>query len=394
MGLEAFSLVQEGRTTEQIAARICDAASAWLKGGRPSLALVFASAHFAPEYEGLLKDLKTTLKPAHLVGCSGRGVIGTGREFEDRPIVSVLLLRHPSLRVTVCHVRQNQIEESNGPGFWHLETDMNAGQPEGILLLGDPFTVAIEKLARGLNEAYPQIPIVGGLASGSSDEQVTHLFQDATVHAEGALLVFIEGAVRLETVVSQGCKPIGEPMIVTRSEGNLIQEIAGRPAVQVLNEVVAALPPQERKRVHHNLFAGLAVNEYVEEFRRGDFLIRNLVGADHETGALAVAAPARTGQTIQFQMRDAEAAREDMVDLLRQAQQRFKGRPVRAGLLCSCNGRGEGLFGGPNHDPAAVENILGAFPVAGFFCNGEIGPIGARVFVHGYTCAMGLFLDA
>ena len=393
MQLEAYSNAQKGETGRQVATRICASAKAWVAGGRPDLALVFISSHFVEDYEDILADLMGKLDPGYLVGCSGHGIIGAGREFEDQPVISLLLLRHPDLKITVHRAQQEQIEESTGPGFWQMETDVEPEKPRGIILLADPFTVAIDKLVHEVSEAYPEAPMIGGLASGDMSQRATHLFEGAHVHQEGALLIFLEGPIRVKTVVSQGCKPIGEPRIITRAERNIIYEIANQPALRVLNETVAALDPDEKKRAQRNIFAGLVVNEYIEEFHRGDFLVRNLIGADQETGSLALGALVRAGQTIQFQMRDAKAAREDMIELLTRARAQLKGSQVKAGMLCSCNGRGEGLFGKPDHDPATVAEILGNFPVAGFFCNGEIGPIGQRAFVHGYTCAAGLILD-
>jgi small ligand-binding sensory domain FIST len=393
-GMEAYSDVQHGdKGGEQAAARLCSAAREWSSKGSPEFALLFASTHFADEFAGILDDLVESIKPKTLVGCSGYGTIGVEREYENQPTLSLLLLRAPGLKVTSCFVREAQIEESTGPGFWHIETDVGPEQPQGILLFADPFSVSIEKLVHELNEAYPNVPIIGGLAAGRVDEKRTYLFEGAKVHKDGALIVFLEGSIRVETVVSQGCEPIGEPLIVTKAERNVIYEIANQPALKALNDAIASLDSKEKLRAHKNIFAGIAMNEYLAEFHRGDFLVRNLLGADQSTGALAVGARLRAGQTIQFQMRDAKAARIEMYQLLTQTKKRFQGKTIHAGLICSCSGRGEGLFGVPDQDPSALAQILGKFPVTGFFCNGEIGPVGSRVFVHGYTCAMALFLN-
>jgi small ligand-binding sensory domain FIST len=217
---------------------------------------------------------------------------------------------------------------------------------------------------------------------------------DGEVHAEGAALVALGGKLAVQTVVSQGATPIGEPWTITSARSNIVEAIGGRPAYQVLMETIQALPPDVQQRAARNLLVGLAVDEYKDEFRRGDYLIRNLVGVDRERGVVAIGAHPRVGQTIQFQMRDAAAADEDLRELLGSARRTLGDtRPVAA-VLCSCNGRGAGLFGAPDHDARTVRELLGPLPLAGLFCNGEIGPVGKRTFVHGFTASLALIAAA
>jgi small ligand-binding sensory domain FIST len=204
--------------------------------------------------------------------------------------------------------------------------------------------------------------------------------------------ISIAGDVTLESVISQGCTPIGETWTITRADQNFIYEIANRPAYAVLAETFAKLAPDEQKKAQGNLFIGLVVNEYLDDFKRGDFLIRNLIGADAASGVLAVGAFPRPGQTIQFQRRDAAAANEDMMALLNRAHEQLKDRTVYGGCLCSCNGRGSHLFGYPSHDAGMVQRRLGPVALTGFFCNGEIGPVGAKNFLHGWTASLALFV--
>jgi small ligand-binding sensory domain FIST len=394
LSLQSYSNVHHGENSERLAAELCKAAESWLESGPPQLALVFAGARLKGQLEGLLGDIMTGVQPAHLVGCSGYGVVGVGEEFEDEPRVSVLFLRHPRLKIQIRRISESRIQESTGPGFWQMETDIGPQEAKGILLFADPFSVTIEKLAGELGRAYPGIPLVGGLASGTFQQRKTLLFHSTEVLEEGALAVFLDGPISMETVVSQWCKPIGEPLVITRAEKNVIYEIGGKPAAAALRDVLTALEPEEQEMVRGNIFIGLAVDEYKEDFGRGDFLVRNMLGVESDSGGLIIGAGIRTGQTLQFQLRHAAAAREDMFELLQRVKERIGNREVKAGLMCSCNGRGKGLFGKPGHDPKAVSQILGKFNLTGFFCNGEIGPIGEKVFVHGYTCALGLFLDA
>ncbi|MBV9253579.1 MAG: FIST C-terminal domain-containing protein [Actinobacteria bacterium] len=243
-----------------------------------------------------------------------------------------------------------------------------------------------------MEQAYPGVTIVGGLASGRSTDRATWVFLDDTVYDHGAVAVALGGNVMVRTVVSQGATPIGQPWTITGAHDNILETIGGRPAYQVLVETVEALPAEVQQRAARNLLVGLAIDEYKDEFHRGDYLIRNLIGADPQSGALAIGAYPRVGQTIQFQMRDATAADEDLRELLASAHHELgDARPVAA-MLCSCNGRGAGLFGAPDHDARGLAREFGPVPVAGFFCNGEIGPVGGKAFLHGFTASLALLL--
>ena len=202
----------------------------------------------------------------------------------------------------------------------------------------------------------------------------------------------VGGDVKLAGMISQGCTPIGETWTLTKVEQNIIHEIGNRPAYQVLAETFNKLSAEDQKSASGNLFVGLVVNEYLDEFHRGDFLIRNLIGADARSGSIAVAALPRQGQTVQFQRRSPEAANEDMAELLARTRKQLGGATVYGGCLCSCNGRGRHLFGRPNHDAEMVQQRLGPLGLAGFFCNGEIGPVGEKNFLHGYTASLALFV--
>jgi len=206
--------------------------------------------------------------------------------------------------------------------------------------------------------------------------------------------VSVSGAVKLVGVISQGCTPIGDTWTLTRVERNLIQQIANRPAYQVLADTVENLSPEERRRARGNLFIGLAINEYREEFRRGDFLVRNLLDVDPQSGVLAVGALPRPGQTIQFQRRDASAAQEDMETLFRRVREELAGATIYGGCLCTCNGRGKQLFDQPHHDAQMVQQYFGPLGLTGFFGHGEIGPVGGSSFLHGYTASLALFVQA
>src|SRR5208283_4629168 len=279
-----------------------------------------------------------------------------------------------------------------GPGYWRLETGVEPDHSNGWLVFIDPFHLDSETWLKTWNEAYAPLPVFGGLASGDSNEQATQVYLNGEVFEEGGVAISFGGDAQLVGVTSQGCTPIGETWTLTKVEQNIIHQIGNRPAYEVLAETFNALSPEQQKTARGNLFIGLVVNEYLEEFHRGDFLIRNLLGADPRSGSIAVGALPRLGQTVQFQRRSREAATEDMEELLARARKQLGDTPIYGGCLCCCNGRGQNLFGRPNHDAQMVQQRLGPMGLAGFFCNGEIGPVGDKNFLHGFTASLALFV--
>lgn len=356
------------------------------------LLLLFLSSALLPHYRELLARLRELTAARLLVGCSGQGVIGTAREIEHRPAVAVLGLTLPGASLRVGHVTQEQIERCATAADWHALLGVHPDDVNAWIILADPFTVDGERLLAGLAAAYPGVPLAGGMASGDPRLRGTHLFLGGRVLSEGAVLIALGGAYTLRTVVAQGAAPIGETWTITGVEQNWVTGLGGRPPLQVLSETLQALPADLRARAAHNLLVGLAINEYQAEFRRGDFLIRNLIGAHRASGALAIGDAPRVGQTLQFQVRDAEAADEDLREMLAAVCVDLGGTEPVAALLCSCNGRGVGLFGVPDHDARAVAEQLGPLPLAGFFCNGEIGPVGGRPYLHGFTASLALIV--
>jgi len=328
-----------------------------------------------------------------LAGCSSQGLIAESEEVEESGGVTLGLYSLPGAELKAFHFTEEQVEEANGPGYWPLETGVEPAQTNGWLVFIDPFHLRSEAWLNTWNEAYAPLPVLGGLASGDSTEERTQVYLNGDVFEEGGVAVSVGGDVKLAGVISQGCTPIGETWTLTKVNQNIIQEIGNRPAYEVLAETFNTLSPEDQRTARQgNLFIGLVVNEYLEDFHRGDFLIRNLLGADPNSGGIAVAALPRAGQTVQFQRRDAAAATEDMNELLARAKKQLNGATIYGGCLCSCNGRGRGLFGLPNHDASMVQQRFGPLGLAGFFCNGEIGPIGEKNFLHGFTASLALFV--
>ena len=357
-----------------------------------SLGLVFISPKFFPHAQQVLETLRVHSQIPLLAGCSSNSLIVGGSEIEENAGLVLALYALPGAEVQGFHFAQEQVEEANGPGYWPLETGVAPEQTNGWLTFADPFHLDAEAWMRSWNEAYAPLPVLGGLASGDSGEQRTQVYLNGDVFEEGGVAISVGGDVKLLGVISQGCTPIGETWTLTRVEQNLIHEIGNRPAYEVLAETVNRLSAEDQRKTRGNLFIGLVVNEYLDEFHRGDFLVRNLLGGDPSSGVLAVGAMPRAGQTVQFQRRDAAAATEDMNELLAHAKTQVAGAAVYGGCLCCCNGRGQNLFGSPNHDAQTIQRQLGPLGLAGFFCNGEIGPVGEKNFLHGYTASLALFV--
>jgi small ligand-binding sensory domain FIST len=363
-----------------------------LSASQVSLGLVFMSPKFFPHAKQVLEILRVHAKIPLLAGCSSQSLIAGGEEIEENPGITLGLYALPGANLKAIYFTQEQVEEANGPGYWRLETGIEPEQTNGWLAFIDPFHLDSEAWLRTWNEAYAPLPVMGGLASGDFTEQRTQIYFNGEVFEEGGIAISVGGEVKLASVISQGCTPIGDTWTLTRVEDNVIHEIGNRPAYKVLEETFNQLTPAEQKIARNNLFVGLVVNEYLEDFHRGDFLIRNLLVVDPQSGSIAVGAFPRTGQTMQFQRRSAAAAMEDMDELLGRTAKQLADAQIYGACLCSCNGRGLGLFGRPNHDARCVQDQFGPIGVAGFFCNGEIGPIGEKNFLHGFTASLALFV--
>jgi small ligand-binding sensory domain FIST len=362
-------------------------------GGKPvTLGLAFLTPKFFSQATEILEAFRVHARIPLLVGCSSSSLIAGGEEVEEEAGLVLGLYSLPGAELKAVRFTQEHLEEFTEPGYWHLETGVTPEQTNGWLTFADPFHLDCEQWLRSWNEAYAPLPILGGLASGDYTEQRTQVYLNGDVFEEGGVAVSVGGNVELASVISQGCTPIGETWTITRAEQNIIYEIGNRPAYQVLSDTVRGLSAEEQKKCHGNLFVGLVINEYLDEFHRGDFLIRNLIGGDPNSGALAVGALPRSGQTIQFQRRDAAAGTEDITQLLHRMRGKLKDHPVYGACLCSCNGRGYRLFGKTNHDASHVQKEFGPLGLAGFFCNGEIGPVGDKNFLHGYTASLALFV--
>jgi small ligand-binding sensory domain FIST len=351
-----------------------------LDGQGCDLAVCFASTHHVGAFEDIGPALRDILEPRVLLGGTAVAVVGGPHEVEENPALTVFAARFDGAALTPVTLRVQETPDGAALTGWpSLDR-----APASLLLFADPFTFPVDAFLQRVNRDLPGLQIIGGLASSAGSPGGNRLVLDDNVVDEGAVGVFVDGGIEVRTLVSQGCRPIGRPFVVTRADQNLIEELGGKPAIERLQELAGAASEEERELLQRGLHVGLVVDEHKAEFGRGDFLVRNLLGADERSGALAVGEHVSVGQTVQFHVRDADAADEDLREML-------TGVDAGAALLFTCNGRGRHLFNVPDHDAGMVENLLGPIPLAGAFCAGEIGPVGGRNFLHGFTASLALF---
>ncbi len=352
-------------------------------GPGPDLAVLFASADHVGAMEDIAGAVQSLLAPRALIGATAGSVVGGGREVEDQPALS-LWAGHVG---SATPLRLSAARQGDGvviAGF--PPADALPADAAALLVLADPFSFPVEVLLAGLRDQLGlELPVVGGLASAARGPGGNRLVLGSEVVADGAVAVVL-GGVEVSTVVSQGCRPVGDPMTVTASDRHVIHELAGRPALDRVEELVQSLGPADLTLVQQGLHVGRVIDEHKIDFARGDFLIRNVLGADRQARAVAVGDEIDVGDTVQFQVRDADSADEDLRALM-------AGGGGDAALLFTCNGRGSHLFGAPDHDAGIVSDALGGAPVAGMSCAGELGPVGGRSFLHGFTASVVLFAE-
>ena len=373
------------------AARIALAAAlAPLGGARPDLVLLFVAPQFEEETRAIVDLVTAATDGAALLGCSAGGIIGGGREVEDAPAVAVWAASLPGAAIEPFRLT---FERDGEHGLIDGMAELPAGAARPVvLLLADPYTFPADRFLEHLNAEDPGVPVVGGMASGALGAGRSRLYYGGRVLKDGAVGAVLSGA-GARPVVSQGCRPVGETYAITRAEANVIHELGGISALRRVEDLYGAASDRDKLLMRRGLHVGQAISELKPELRRGDFLIRNIVSVDHGSGALAISDTVEVGQTVQFQVRDAESAREDLRELL-EAERRAERRPVAGALLFSCNGRGQALFGQPDVDVGAVRRAFGEVPIAGFFAAGELGPIGGRNYLHGFTASVLLFREA
>ena len=373
---------QEADSITAFAAAASGAASG-IDGGC-DLALVFCGAPHLERADEVLAVVRERLEPGALIGCGAAGVVGAGREIEAGPGAAVWALSAPEARIATHHLEAGPGAEAVGvSGLPDAE-----GMGEAMIVLAEPFTFGAEALLSRLNHERPGMPVLGGLASVAAGGSGV-LFRDSEVLDSGAVACSLAG-VSMVPCVSQGACPVGPEMTITAARGNLITELASQPAIERLREAIGELDPREQRLAGDGLMLGFVIDENQPEYARGDFLVRPIIGADPGAGSLAVSAAVRVGQTVRIHVRDGATADEDLRDALRAQSQALGTEGAAGALLFTCNGRGSHMFDVPDHDATALEDALGA-PTAGFFCAGEIGPVGGANFLHGFTATIAVF---
>lgn len=380
--------------------------------GSPDLGIVFISSSYASDYPRLVPLILEKLPLPLLIGCGGGGIIGMASpeeviEVEDDLALSLTVAQLPEVAIQPFSFFGEQLPDlDSSPQRWTELMNVPVEQNPQFILLCDPFTSGINDLLEGLDYAYPNSAKIGGLASGGPTERQAALFyydqnnpHYPTLQREGTIGVALSGNIIVETIVAQGCRPIGEPYQVTEVERNIIialgdrnKDGVSRPPLDLLRELIETLGEEDRALVQTSLFIGIARDEFKQHLKPGDFLIRNLLGVDPRQGAIAVGDRLRPGQRIQFHLRDAATSALDLTLLLESyhQEQASGGNPMGA-LMFTCLGRGKALYGQNNFDSELFRQYIKDIPVSGFFCNGEIGPVGGRTFIHGYTSAFALF---
>ena len=363
------------QATGEVVGQVLDALGP--DAGPPDLALLFVTAAHVGAVEDIAAAVRSTLAPGTLLGCTAESVVGGAREVEQRPAVT-LWAGHTG-PVTPFHARVVPTSDGNALVDWPEVDD-----PQAVLVLADPFTFPTDDVLRHEAGNRPGLRIMGGLASAAVAPGGNRLVVDDQVVSDGAVGAVLGSGVDVAAVVSQGCRPIGEPFVITKAEGNIVYELAGRPALERLQDVASGLDEQDRQLLAQGVHLGRVIDESKATFDAGDFLIRNVLGGDPSNGAIAVGDLVNVGETAQFQVRDAASADDELNRML-------AGRLAQGALLFTCNGRGTRLFGRRDHDAEIVAEHVPRAAVAGMFCAGELGPVGRKNYLHGFTASVVLF---
>ena len=357
--------------------------AAGLGGAAVDLAVVFAGAARADEVEAGAAAVRDRLDPHALLGCAAQGVVGSGREIEEGG-VAVWAASLAGGEAETFHLEASKAS----PTTIAVSGLPDLADADAVILLVDPYTFPVEPLLAQIGVDHPGLPVLGGLAAGGGPGRSVLVCNEA-VPRRGAVGVALKG-VEVRSCVSQGARPIGPEMVITAAEGNVIYGLASRPALARLTEAIEELDTRERLLAAHGLLLGVVIDENQPEYERGDYLVRGLLGVDEAEGSVTVGERVRVGQTVRMQVRDGRSADEDLRHALAQELRELSTPPAGA-LLFTCNGRGSHMFDAPDHDASALADALSGAPAAGFFCAGEIGPVGSRNFLHGFTATIAVF---
>jgi small ligand-binding sensory domain FIST len=356
-------------------------------GEHADVAFVFVNAALAPRAQTLAANLKRAIGARVLIGCTGEGVIGPAHEIEDQPALAVVAAQLPGVEIDAFAIpKRDLMKIALNPASLCSFHDIPFGTKFAVVL-ADPFSTPMDGVLKAINQEYDGIPVIGGMASGARAPGEAALFLNETVMREGLVGVAFAGDIAVDVIVSQGCRPVGPVFEVTEATYNVIDSLGGRSPMERIQSLVDDLDEEDRELLQNGLFIGRAIDSGKDPLGRGDFLVRGVMGVDSKSGAIAIGDTVRAGERVQFHLRDARTAREDLEMML--SPQALFGAPDGA-LLFSCNGRGTRLYDEPDGDISAITSCFRGLDVAGFFCAGEIGPVGGRNFLHGHTASLAL----
>ena len=384
------SAISESENVEEAVSECAESIKS-IVGNNPDLVFVFPSFNFSGQFKDISNALSKHFENSVIMGCSGNGVIGAGREVEHTPGFAMCAAELPEVEITPFHISDSDLPDGDDPpNKWENVLGVSRESRPNFVLLADPFSVRGENLLMGMDYAYPDCKIVGGLASGGTQPGSNALYLNNITYDHGIAGVALSGNIEISTIVAQGCKPIGSLSRITKCERNILQELDGRSPFDILGETYNDLNEADQKLFQNSLFLGVVMDPFESSPGIGDFLIRNIVGANPDAGQLAVGQMLREGQLVQFHLRDAQTSTENLSNMLDEYQSTPFG-PETGALMFSCLGRGKYLYEEPDHDTDLFREKIGDLPLTGFFCNGEIGPVSGSTFLHGYTSSFGIF---
>lgn len=358
------------------------------------LIVVFLSPDYELPYEGLIRSLKDSFPISNILGCTAGGMIGGGKEIEQTYALSITAASLPDVSIETFSLQSAMVPDlDDGPNKWHASIGISNLQNPQFVILADPFSFPTQNFLSGMDFAYPNSTKIGGLASGTGTARTNSLFLNNEILDSGLIGIALSGNIRVDTVVAQGCKPIGDVMRITSSESNILKSIDNRNPMEILGHLHDSLDKGNQNLMRHSLFVGVVMDSFNDDPQHGDFLIRNIMGIDNSTGYLGVGETLNEGQLIQFHLRDAKTSAEDLDNLLRKYRGSTTVMDGTGALLFSCLGRGKYLYGVENFDTGVFNQYLEGIPLGGFFCNGEIGPVSGTTHIHGYTSSFGIFAE-
>ena len=362
-----------------------------MSGRSIDFGLVFLSPHFIHHTRRIVTDLLHKLSPGILLGCTAEGVITKDNEIEQEPAISLIGAHFPGVELSPFILQSDDwpvmlLDEEEFKRFVDVPEDSGL-----IIALGDPFSTPMDDILLSFDNFYPGIPVVGGMASGALRPHGNFLFVNDRITDIGMVGLAMGGSLNIDAIVSQGCRPIWRPFKVSSARKNVIYALEDHSPLRWIQDLVPELSVVDRSLLQSGLFVGRAIDSQREVLGRGDFLIRGVIGIDQQNGSIAVGGLVEEGEMIQFHLRDAVTAREDLEMML--IPQTFRQAPD-GGILFACNGRGTKLYDQPDGDISVIQENLSGIPLAGFFCAGEIGPVGGRNFLHGHTASLVLFRSA